>query len=333
MIFIVGNSRSGTTMMARILGRNKDAKVFRELHFFEEIWSPKLNDKFLSGSMSKRILSTLLSIQRDGYMAKRELSKWGPETEAISRGKDLNAKSAIDILDIFLKNELALDNALVGVEQTPRNVFYLKEIAIHFPDALIIELIRDPRDVLFSKKNKWKRGFLGGDKKPLWAAALSWANYHPVITAKLWRSAIRAGQSFTGSAIKRISFELLIQDPEPVIMEICKQANLVYDKNMLDVDQIGSSLRADSTTRGINSQANGRWREGGLTATEIYICQRETKAEMNHLGYELITANPNVFGLVVTYAILPIKLFVALIMNFNRLASIKEAIQRRFKSA
>lgn len=36
-IFIVGNSRSGTTMMGRILGNHTDVFTFHELHFFEQL--------------------------------------------------------------------------------------------------------------------------------------------------------------------------------------------------------------------------------------------------------------------------------------------------------
>lgn len=37
MIFIVGSSRGGTTMMGRILGLNSQVKTFGKLHFFEQL--------------------------------------------------------------------------------------------------------------------------------------------------------------------------------------------------------------------------------------------------------------------------------------------------------
>ena len=37
MIFVVGNSRSGTTMMGRILGQHPDVYTFGELHFFGQL--------------------------------------------------------------------------------------------------------------------------------------------------------------------------------------------------------------------------------------------------------------------------------------------------------
>lgn len=37
IIFVVGNSRSGTTLMGRILGLNSQVKTFGEPHFFEQL--------------------------------------------------------------------------------------------------------------------------------------------------------------------------------------------------------------------------------------------------------------------------------------------------------
>ena len=42
MLFVVGNSRSGTTMMGRILGNHPDVFTFGELHFFGQLWSPRI---------------------------------------------------------------------------------------------------------------------------------------------------------------------------------------------------------------------------------------------------------------------------------------------------
>ncbi|MFI5135892.1 MAG: sulfotransferase, partial [Chitinophagales bacterium] len=38
-IFVVGNSRSGTKMMGRILGNHEKVHAFPEMHFFEQLWS------------------------------------------------------------------------------------------------------------------------------------------------------------------------------------------------------------------------------------------------------------------------------------------------------
>ena len=64
--FVVGNSRSGTTLMSIFLGSHPSVFTFRELHFFEQLWNPKDTQK-LSLEQARDILSRLIIIQREGY--------------------------------------------------------------------------------------------------------------------------------------------------------------------------------------------------------------------------------------------------------------------------
>ena len=42
-VFIVGNSRSGTTMMSRVFGNHPEIHAFNELHFFGNLEGRQLN--------------------------------------------------------------------------------------------------------------------------------------------------------------------------------------------------------------------------------------------------------------------------------------------------
>jgi len=66
-IFVVGNSRSGTSMMALILGEHPDVFSFHELHFFEELWDPERGKQTLTLEEAVRLMARLITIQRDGY--------------------------------------------------------------------------------------------------------------------------------------------------------------------------------------------------------------------------------------------------------------------------
>ena len=71
---------------------------------------------------------------------------------------DLNIRTKPEIFKKFLEFETHLMNKAVACEQTPRNVLYLEELFKIFPDAKVINMVRDLRCTVVSK-SKWKENF------------------------------------------------------------------------------------------------------------------------------------------------------------------------------
>ena len=63
IIFIVGNSRSGTTMMLRIFNNHPKLMVLNELHFFEQLWAPEDINKNISKEQAITLVSKFLLTQ------------------------------------------------------------------------------------------------------------------------------------------------------------------------------------------------------------------------------------------------------------------------------
>ena len=103
---------------------------------------------------------------------------------------------------------------------------------------------------------------------------------------------------------------------------------------MLNVPQIGSSAGTDKPAAfGINKDRAQAWRKGGLSRTEIDICQRITKVEMLDFGYPVEDIRVSWFNLVVSGGSLFLKGFLALLMNFKRTKNLKEMLLRRIRIA
>ena len=66
MIFVVGNSRSGTTMMGRILGKHPDIYTFGELHFFGQLCAPPFSSELRKANVAK-LAAELYCVQQEGY--------------------------------------------------------------------------------------------------------------------------------------------------------------------------------------------------------------------------------------------------------------------------
>lgn len=335
-IFVVGNSRSGTTMMAQILGRHEAVFAFNELHFFEQIWSPADQGRAISRNAAIALFARLLAVQRIGFLEASDGTRFYQEAAAALDkviGLEEFALTAEEVFKHFLLYEAKLSGKLVPLEQTPRNVFYLQEILRIFPEAKVINMVRDPRAVMLSQKSKWKLRGLGLDKIPLREAVRAWANYHPFVIAKLWCAGIHAARErdcLDSNTVLNVTFEKLVGSPADTVGEICRWLNLSYDPNMLCIPYWGSSReRTEKGRSGIQSSAAAGWRRGGLSAAELEICQRVTFPVARQFGYDP-EAQRGVTGVVVLlFLLLPFKLTLAFLLNLHRMKNIGETIRRR----
>ncbi|MCF6149526.1 MAG: sulfotransferase [Candidatus Kuenenia sp.] len=328
MIFIVGNSRSGTTMMGRILGNNPNVFTFHELHFFEQLWSKSDSDRILSKQKAKKLFLQLMKRQNNGYISN---TLYSGNINNIAN-KYINNCLLTEIYTNFLFYITEENGKSIPCEQTPRYVFFIREILKFFPEAKIINMIRDPRDVLLSQKRKWKRKFfLGAKGFPLYEAIRMWANYHPVFISKLWKASLTAADKYsTSERVFFLRFEDLIECPEKYIQDICNFIGILYSSDMLKVPQVGSSNFINQPDKkGINKDVTGKWQTGGLNSAEIYLCQKITGASMAKHGYGAIPVKPSLFLLFYYKLTLPIKLALAFMLNLKRIKNIKEAIKRR----
>jgi hypothetical protein len=331
-LFVVGNSRSGTTMMGRILGRHPSVFTFQELHFFGQLWNPHIDSETLAFERAKKLVARLIDIQRDGYYTRGRPEHYMEEANNIL--KDLpQPLTPPHIFSAFLHYESVKNNATIPCDHTPRNLYHLQEILSLYPNAYAINMIRDPRDVLLSQKNKWRRRFLGASDMPIRELIRSWTNYHPITISMLWNSAIRAGDKLLEhSRVFHLRFEDLINKPERYVNEICSFFGLDYRPEMILVPQVGSSHRPDQPHKlGIDQSAAGRWRQDCSNTTDLALCQWVTEENMLLKGYAPANFKINLPDLIVTGAVLPIKTSMAFLLNLKRARSLIEFIKTRLR--
>jgi hypothetical protein len=331
-IFVVGNSRSGTTMMGRILSNHELVHTFPELHFFEQMWSPSDELKILNETEALRVSTRLLNISSAGYFAKKEPQKYANEArEIISRIHDKELTSLRIFSDVII-HEAKRNGKEYPCDQTPQNVFYIKEILNAYRDSYLINIVRDPRDVLLSQKRKWKRRFLGGSHATWYETIRAWTNYHPLTISKLWNSAIRAGEAIKDNRVMTVQFESLLKDPDVTIQSICSFLNISFSTNLKQVPHMGSSSGMDKRdVKGINSERAQSWEKGGLHNSEIWICQKTCGRYMKRFGYKDVKTSANPFYIIFYYLIFPIKLGFAFLLNLHRMKNILETVKKRMR--
>lgn len=333
-IFIVGNSRSGTGMMGKILNNNKEIRTFPELHFFEGLWSTKDRSRIISKLESEVLLSKLIGIEDVGYTSKYNKPQYQLQARAmVDRGMN-DLEYMHDVYRYYIYRKTHDRNKKIPCKQTPRYLYYINEIIEIFPEARFINMIRDPRDILASQKRKWTIGINKVDfreRVPIVEMVRRWANYHCITTTMLWVKAIMEAEKYNKEKnVINVYYERLLEDPKQTISSVCDFLGVEYDDEMLEVERTGSSINQYTNVRGIDGSRRDRWRTNILSNEEIYICEQISKVQMEEHGYKSSSTKPKKFALLRRISTMPVKLGFSLILNVKRISGLKEAVLRRF---
>ena len=334
MIFVVGNSRSGTTMRGRILGKHPSVYTFGELHFFGQLCAPPFSSELPKAEIEKRA-AQLYCIQREGYRTHGDPQRFIGEAQKFLKCLTAHPKTSAALFEAFLCHETAENGGVIPCDQTPRNVFYIADILELYPEAKIINMIRDPRDVLLSQKRKWKRRFLGGSDLPIKEMLRDWINYHPITISHIWCTAVNAAEKFLHhDRVTSVYFEELLMHPDMTVKHLCDFVDITYTDEMLQVPQVGSSVAEDRPQQlGINPQRAHSWHSnitgGELSSAEIYLNQTITAALMKKHNYAPTSVRLNIASLVFHLLTFPVKLVGAFLFNLDRIKNIRETLKRR----
>ena len=316
-------------MMGRILGNHSSIFTFKELHFFGTIWT-KDSESILDRGQQVDLLSRLLCIEKNGLFQQDDISDFNERASGILVNK--NVSTPLSIYELFLAKITSDNKCSVACDQTPKNIYYLNEILLYFPNAKVINMVRDQRDVLLSQKNKWKRRFLGASAIPLSEAIRSYFNYHPILTAKVWNSSLEYTTRLTNNtSVKVVRFEDLLVEPISIVKELCQFLEIDFNQEMLGVPVIGSSTQQDFKNQLlIDSSKKEKWKNGGLNPAEIYLSQVVSNSMMRKFKYDVEKFRfPPILTLFYLISF-PIKLIFAFILNIKRMGNIVEVIKKRF---
>jgi len=308
-IFVVGYVHTGTTLLRSVLGKHTDIfMMFGESHFFEDLVRirrdfPRLQDELvlrdyiefvvrLAMSGSKRALKI-----RGGHgLAEIGLSREQIEALIDAARQSVAASSGSGHIAAFRSTIAYLScaaNATRWLEKTPAHVHRIDEILAALPDARIIELVRDPRAALASRKARAEEHW-----RATQAAAGAILNqriiFDPVFDSHNWRAAVRAGARAAQRhphAVLRIRYEDLVDNPTSSISDICQFVGIDFQPQMLQVGWVNSTTQARARAdgpAGIGQSALGKWRQS-LTRGEIAVIQMFLRKDLASLGYEPVS--------------------------------------------
>jgi hypothetical protein len=266
-IFIVGVGRSGTSLLQSMLASHPALSLPPETGFLRRyVAHGRLAAiaRRLDADAVARTLAADSRFRRVGIDAGALVAR----TRARGDLTDANLYRAM--LEMYAESR---GTGRFG-DKDPRAVEHLQDIASVYPDACVLHVIRDPRDVLVSKS------------RASWSRRRSWP-LHVVANRAQLRIGRALGPRLFGDRYQEVVYEHLIEDPAAVLSALCAKLGLEFDARMLEYHAAARLLMSEEE-RGWKSETAGpllsgnreKWRRE-LSAFRTVVTERACAEAMS----------------------------------------------------
>lgn len=217
-VFIVGNPRSGTTLVQQILSVHAEFWTAPETHLFDHVLHtvPDAATKPIPAETVNILLKRLtkrsrLTIPEDFQQKMIEQANNG----------QLTGPRFVELVMLSFKQPD--DQATRWVEKTPQHLLHLDKIWQYFPDAQVIHVLRDARDVVSSpsrfRKHKPGLGRI----------------YAVVHLAQRWNRFIETANRYEGDPrFLSIRYNDLVKDPEQILEQLAAHTGVEKDSTAIE---------------------------------------------------------------------------------------------------
>jgi len=273
-VIIVGLSRSGSTLLARMLDAHSALAIFPETWCYVELDCLGCMQEFTDEWQYILFLNRIWKhLREQNGPAARIVAEEGAKRP---RYVGITAPMLQSMGQAYAEAR----GAIFWGEKTPSHILFLPEIYKLFPNAKVLVMLRDPRDVLLSYDERW-----GGGKRKTEFIMMAAAQVRHNLTYFIRRPGFSREQIFV------IKYEELTAEPSRVLHAACRFLNLEFEPEMLQfhrqyangrsAGQHHKLLSAPATTERV-----GRYREC-FSQLQIALVENFLAEEMNILGYPI----------------------------------------------
>ncbi len=294
-IFIVGLSRTGTTLTRKILNCADNVGIGGESQFFGDYRRLGLERRtgyralFASvGNLhtdqgAEKVVDYIFEIKKNNF--------WGKIARGGNREQFLQA-----VLDSD-RSERALLNIAMGFyagdkpvrgEKTPAHIFAVPTLLAWYPQAKVIHTFRDPRAVYVSNRRKYEMRNLPTLSTQLRRMRGGFEVYSSFDVMLNWRRVIRLHYQYAEDYPDQYllsRYEDLITAPEASLRRLCDFLGIQFTESMLEQSVLNSSYLPKNSLAGFDTQAIYRWREHldpAINRWFVLWCGRE----LQEFGYQ-----------------------------------------------
>ena len=259
LLFVLGVGRSGTTLLQSMLASHMSVVALPETGF--------LRRHVLSGS----------SHQED-WRSDQRLDRLSPDLRSAVWSSRPETPDSFYRSMVRQAAQTATDAAYV-LDKDPRLIEYVPDLFAAFPDAQVLHIVRDPRDVLLSK------------------GSASWSSHRPwwfnLAVGTMQINDVERGLSQSQRwRVQTIRYEDLLSQPEAILRRLTTALALDFDANMTAFAEAGQRLVSEDERTWkrhvggpLLTDNTGKWRNG-LSGLQIEVCDRVLQRAMRRYHYE-----------------------------------------------
>jgi len=287
-IFVLGCPRSGTTLLQLMLHAHARIAIPPETRFVITTYEARNTFGDLRDEGSRRALAR--SIVADRSTLFYDLGLDADEiADQIADGPP-TLGSAIGT--VFRGYAARFGKPRWG-DKRPGYYQYIPALMRMFPDAQIVNLIRDGRDCVASLLS------MPWFKADIYAAICSWTE-----AIDCGRQAARR---LADDAYFELRYEDLVADPAARLTDLCGFLGEEYDPAMAEPHKIAASTIPErktwhaDTQRQVQASPAGTWQRR-LAPWQVALCETAMAGRLRSLGYELSRPGPPPAGQLARYA-------------------------------
>ena len=269
-IFIVGAPRSGTTLLRNMLNRHPAIAIYRESDFYHYVYRRRRSFGNLGDLRNRQCLVR-------EYLSTRGVRRMQMELQALEATLLEDGVSYHAFFLSLLRSYAQAQGKRRCGEKTPRHALITEELCQWYPDASIIHLVRDPRDVVASLMR------------------MPWADHNVLGNAHLWlRFNLAARSSQHRPKYLLVHYEQLVTQPEQELRHICSFIGEDYSAIMLvpNHDPTADRPWLRRAEEPITTERLGNWRNQ-LTANQVALIEWLVRPHMETFGYEPAGFSPS----------------------------------------
>jgi len=269
-IFVVGSPRSGTTMLAVLLDRHSRIAVPPETHFFWK-FVPQVRNVWATASREELV---------DAALGFDRIADLALERGAVLKRFEGCDKTVANLLRVILETYASLRGAVRAGEKSPRHIECVPDIMEACPDARVIAIIRDGRDVVLSRmKQAWSSR---GNPRRFGLFSMEWSDHVRLI--------LELERKYGPDRFMVVKYESIILDPKPELERMCKFIGEEFEPRQLDPEVDSSTVpvweeewkgKARSTLDPARVEA---WRRSG-DRDQIWIMNCIMGRMLRRMGY------------------------------------------------